>query len=203
MKKKNREREREEEKIQSLDRNGTEIRCPPVLRPRWKNRQAARQTRSTEAIARCWTVSTRCSSSVHIDGARLSVKIKKIRKEEGRQGARGWFLRRVRFIITKTGPRLHRLNVARFACTHSHAHANTDGCPSSLSLSSFSRLFSPPISSPLSILVNNDKSTYRVNPTRRCEHRDIVPARNLNDNSFAIFHPAIYERRSVVPPRLY
>lgn len=141
MKKKNREREREEEKIQSLDRNGTEIRCPPVLRPRWKNRQAARRTRSTEAIARCWTVSTRCSSSVHIDGARLSVKIKKIRKEGGRQGARGWFLRRVRFIITKTGPRLHRLNVARFACAHPHVHANTDGCPSSPSLFFFSPFF--------------------------------------------------------------
>lgn len=76
-----------------------------------------------------------------VDGARLSVKIKKIRKEGGRQGARGWFLRRVRFIITKTGPRLHRLNVARFASTHPHAHANTDGCPSSLSLFFFSPFF--------------------------------------------------------------
>ena len=93
MKKKNRERGREEEKIQSLDRNGTEIRCPPILRPRWENRQAARQTRSTEAVARWWTVSTRYSSSVHIDGetgpSLCQNKKNKKRERESVAGFRG------------------------------------------------------------------------------------------------------------------
>lgn len=146
MKKKNRERGREEEKIQSLDRNGTEIRCPPILRPRWENRQAARQTRSTEAVARWWTVSTRYSSSVHIDGETgPSLCQNKKNKKRERERERSWFSRRVRFIITKTGPRLHRLNVPWFVCTHTHIHTHKYRWLSLLSFSlfSFSRFFFP------------------------------------------------------------